>query len=108
MSTQVQSSLANLKASTAQLVGIIAGARHIPAGSVDVHLVLTKQVTTLLADIIRAHEKGEYIPGIVASCSKELMRLTAGSRPEVTYSFTFYRTILFSFFLLAIHIQTPL
>jgi hypothetical protein len=48
MSTQVQSSLANLKASTAQLVGIIAGARHIPAGSVDVHLVLTKQVTTLL------------------------------------------------------------
>ncbi|KAG1805139.1 hypothetical protein EV424DRAFT_1544525 [Suillus variegatus] len=75
MSTQVQSSLANLKASTAQLVGIIAGARHIPAGSVDVHLVLTKQVTTLLADIIRAHEKGEYIPGIVASCSKELMRV---------------------------------
>ncbi|KAG1793233.1 hypothetical protein EV424DRAFT_1548459 [Suillus variegatus] len=74
MSTQVQSSLANLKASTAQLVGIIAGAWHIPAGSVDVHLVLTKQVTTLLADIIRAHEKGEYIPGIVASCSKELMR----------------------------------
>ncbi|KAG1837245.1 hypothetical protein C8R48DRAFT_792947 [Suillus tomentosus] len=75
MSTQVQSTLANLKASTAQLVGIIAGARHIPAGSVDVHLVLTKQVTTLLADIIRAHEKGEYIPGIVASCSKELMRV---------------------------------
>ncbi|KAG1788178.1 hypothetical protein EV424DRAFT_1356245 [Suillus variegatus] len=74
MSTQVQSSLANLKASTAQLVGIIAGARHIPAGSVDVHLVLTKQVTTLLADIIWAHEKGEYIPGIVVSCSKELMR----------------------------------
>ncbi|KAG2086753.1 uncharacterized protein F5147DRAFT_764907 [Suillus discolor] len=74
MSTPVQSSLADLKASTAQLVGIIAGARHIPAGSVDVQLALTKQVTTLLADIIRAHEKGEYIPGIVVSCSKELMR----------------------------------
>ncbi|KAG2094671.1 uncharacterized protein F5147DRAFT_763865 [Suillus discolor] len=75
MSTPVQSLLANLKASTAQLVGIIAGARHIPAGSVDVQLALTKQVTTLLADIIRAHEKGEYIPGIVVSCSKELMRV---------------------------------
>ncbi|KAG2057537.1 hypothetical protein BDR06DRAFT_1005156 [Suillus hirtellus] len=75
MSTQVQSSLANLKASTAQLVGIIAGAQHIPAGSVDVHFVLTKQVTTLLADIIQAHEKGEYIPGIVVSYSKELMRV---------------------------------
>ncbi|KAG2085345.1 uncharacterized protein F5147DRAFT_765094 [Suillus discolor] len=75
MSTPVQSSLADLKASTAQLVGIIAGARHIPAGSVDVQLALTKQVTTLLADIIRAHEKGEYIPGIVVSCSKELMRV---------------------------------
>ncbi|KAG2061131.1 hypothetical protein BDR06DRAFT_1049363 [Suillus hirtellus] len=74
MSTQVQSSLANLKASTAQLVGIIAGTWHIPAGSVDIHLVLTKQVTTLLADIIQAHEKWEYIPGIVASCSKKLMR----------------------------------
>ncbi|KAG2091176.1 uncharacterized protein F5147DRAFT_780056 [Suillus discolor] len=75
MSTPAQSSLADLKASTAQLVGIIASARHIPAGSVDVHLALMKQVTTLLADIIRAHEKGEYIPGIVVSCSKELMRV---------------------------------
>ncbi|KAG2112074.1 uncharacterized protein F5147DRAFT_792731 [Suillus discolor] len=75
MSTPVQSSLADLKASTAQLVGIIAGARHILAGSVDVQLALTKQVTTLLADIIWAHEKGEYIPGIVASCSKKLMRV---------------------------------
>ncbi|KAG1805028.1 uncharacterized protein HD556DRAFT_1437192 [Suillus plorans] len=75
MSTPVQSSLAGLKASTAQLVGIIAGARHIPAGTVDVYLALTKQVTTLLGDIIQAHEKGDYIPGIVASCSKELMRV---------------------------------
>ncbi|KAG1821525.1 hypothetical protein EV424DRAFT_1539089 [Suillus variegatus] len=33
------------------------------------------QVTTLLADIIRVHEKGDYIPGIVASCSKERMRV---------------------------------
>ncbi|KAG1866346.1 hypothetical protein C8R48DRAFT_772444 [Suillus tomentosus] len=77
MSTAVQSSLANLKASTAQLVGIIASAQHIPAGSVDVHLALTKQVTTLLADIIRAHEKGDYIPVTMASCSKELMRVCA-------------------------------
>ncbi|KAG2112256.1 uncharacterized protein F5147DRAFT_650904 [Suillus discolor] len=82
MSTPVQSSLAGLKASTAQLVGIIAGARHIPAGTVDVHLALTKQVTTLLGDIIQAQEKGDYIPGIVASCSKELMRVHS-STPRV-------------------------
>ncbi|KAG1809523.1 hypothetical protein EV424DRAFT_1542945 [Suillus variegatus] len=70
MSTPVQSSLADLKASIAQLVGIIAGAWHILADSLDVHLALTKQ-----AEIIQAHEKGEYIPGIVTSCSKELMRV---------------------------------
>ncbi|KAG1875990.1 hypothetical protein C8R48DRAFT_768833 [Suillus tomentosus] len=87
MSTPVQSSLAGLKASTAQLVGIIASTQHIPAGTVDVHLALTKQVTTLLGDIIRAHEKGDYIPGIVASCSKELMRVrsrTPGCCPTGT------------------------
>ncbi|KAG1834745.1 hypothetical protein EV424DRAFT_1341083 [Suillus variegatus] len=75
MSTPVQSSLAGLKASTAQLMGIIASTWHVPAGSVHVHIALTRQVTTLLADIIRVHEKGDYIPGIVASCSKELMRV---------------------------------
>ncbi|KAG2049421.1 hypothetical protein BDR06DRAFT_1012086 [Suillus hirtellus] len=75
MSTPAQSSLVNLKASTAQLVGIIASTQHILAGSVNVHLALNKQVTTLLADIIWAHEKGEYIPRIVMSCSKKLMRV---------------------------------
>jgi hypothetical protein len=48
MSTPVQTSLAGLKASTVKLVGIIAGARHIPAGTGEAHNVPTKQATTLL------------------------------------------------------------
>ncbi|KAG1736486.1 hypothetical protein EDD22DRAFT_924105 [Suillus occidentalis] len=75
MSTPVQTSLAGLKASTLKLVGIIAGARLIPAGTGEAHNVLTKQATTLLGEIVREHEKGDYIPGIVASCSKELLRV---------------------------------
>ncbi|KAG1765173.1 hypothetical protein EV702DRAFT_1204699 [Suillus placidus] len=75
MSTPVNNSLAGLKESTAQLVGIIAGARHIPAGTGQAHFALTAQVTTLLGQTIRAYEKGDYMPGIVASCSKELMRV---------------------------------
>ncbi|KAG1763275.1 hypothetical protein EV702DRAFT_1051863 [Suillus placidus] len=75
MSTPVNNSLAGLKESTAQLVGIIAGARHILAGTGQAHFALTAQVTTLLGQIIHAYEKGDYMPGIVASCSKELMRV---------------------------------
>ncbi|KAG1761025.1 hypothetical protein EDD22DRAFT_898424 [Suillus occidentalis] len=75
MSTPVQTSLTGLKASTLKLVGIIAGARLIPAGTGEAHNVLTKQATTLLGEIVREHEKGDYIPGIVASCSKELLRV---------------------------------
>ncbi|KAG1743529.1 hypothetical protein EDD22DRAFT_851486 [Suillus occidentalis] len=75
MSTPVQTSLASLKASTVKLVGIIASAQHIPAGTGEAHNILTKQATTLLGEIIGEHEKGDYIPGIVASCSKELMRM---------------------------------
>ncbi|KAG1758481.1 hypothetical protein EDD22DRAFT_972156 [Suillus occidentalis] len=75
MSTPVQTSLAGLKASTLKLVGIITGAWLIPAGTGEAHNVLTKQATTLLGEIVREHEKGDYIPGIVASCSKELLRV---------------------------------
>ncbi|KAG1764702.1 hypothetical protein EV702DRAFT_1051269 [Suillus placidus] len=75
MSTPVNNSLAGLKESTAQLVGIIARAQHIPAGTGQAHFALTAQVTTLLGHIIRAYEKGDYMPGIVASCLKELMRV---------------------------------
>ncbi|KAG1782882.1 hypothetical protein EV702DRAFT_1191335 [Suillus placidus] len=75
MSTPVNNSLAGLKESTAQLVGIIAGAQHIPAGTGQAHFALTAQVTTLLGQIIWAYEKGDYMPGIVASCLKELMRV---------------------------------
>ncbi|KAG1718044.1 hypothetical protein EDD22DRAFT_964165 [Suillus occidentalis] len=75
MSTPVQTSLTGLKAFTVKLVGIIAGARHIPASTGEGHNVLTKQAYTLLGEIIQEHEKGDYIPGILASCSKELMRV---------------------------------
>ncbi|KAG1717423.1 hypothetical protein EDD22DRAFT_964769 [Suillus occidentalis] len=76
MSTPVQTSLTGLKASTLKLVGIIAGARLIPAGTGEAHNVLTKQATTLLGEIVREHEKGDYIPGIVASlCSNHLLLL---------------------------------
>ncbi|KAG1761131.1 hypothetical protein EDD22DRAFT_897941 [Suillus occidentalis] len=75
MSTPVQTSMAGLKGSTLKLVGIIAGARLIPAGTGEAHNVLTKQATTLLGEIVWEHEKGDYIPGIVASCSKELLRV---------------------------------
>jgi hypothetical protein len=85
--------LAGLKASTLKLVGIIAGARHIPAGTGEAHNVLAKQAYTLVVsgndyiiipliflisgqgEIVWEHEKGDYIPGILASCSKELLRV---------------------------------
>ncbi|KAG2345450.1 hypothetical protein BDR05DRAFT_998089 [Suillus weaverae] len=75
MSTPVNNSLASLKESTAQLVGIIARAQHILASTGQAHFALTAQVTTLLGQIIRAYEQGDYMPGIVASCLKELMRV---------------------------------
>ncbi|KAG2356162.1 hypothetical protein BDR07DRAFT_1464188 [Suillus spraguei] len=46
-----------------------------PAGTGQAHLALTAQVTNLVAEIVREHEKGPYMPGIIASCSKELMRV---------------------------------
>ncbi|KAG2352470.1 hypothetical protein BDR07DRAFT_1384240 [Suillus spraguei] len=52
MSTSVETSLASLKATTAQI---------------HKSLILWLRV--------REHEKGPYMPGIIASCSKELMRV---------------------------------
>ncbi|KAG2354186.1 hypothetical protein BDR07DRAFT_1494956 [Suillus spraguei] len=46
-----------------------------PAGTGQAHLALTAQVTNLVAEIVQEHEKGPYMPGIIASCSKELMRV---------------------------------
>ncbi|KAG1884248.1 hypothetical protein F4604DRAFT_1676904 [Suillus subluteus] len=75
MSAPVQTSLASLKAATAQLVDIISGARHIPAGTGEAHLALTAKATTLVGAIVRDFQNGPYMPGIVASCSKELLRV---------------------------------
>ncbi|KAG2360092.1 hypothetical protein BDR07DRAFT_1487461 [Suillus spraguei] len=75
MSTPVETSLAGLKATTAQIVGIISGAWLMPAGTGKAHLALTAQVTNLVAEIVREHEKGPYMRSIIASCSKELMRV---------------------------------
>jgi hypothetical protein len=52
MSTSVETSLASLKATTAQIVGIIAGARLMPAGTGQAHLALTAQVTNLVVSTI--------------------------------------------------------
>jgi hypothetical protein len=46
MSTPVNTSLASLKAITAQIVGIISRGQQIPAG--NAHLALTSQVTELM------------------------------------------------------------
>ncbi|KAG1756921.1 hypothetical protein EDD22DRAFT_850358 [Suillus occidentalis] len=75
MSAPVQSSLAGLQASTAQLAGIITQARLTPAGTGEAHHALTAQATTLVGTIARQFEKGPYMPGVVASCSRELMRV---------------------------------
>ncbi|KAG1889855.1 hypothetical protein F4604DRAFT_1673392 [Suillus subluteus] len=75
MSAPVQTSLASLKAATAQLVDIISRARHIPAGTGKAHLALTAKATTLVGAIVRDFQNGPYMPGIVASCSKELLRV---------------------------------
>ncbi|KIK33588.1 hypothetical protein CY34DRAFT_18274 [Suillus luteus UH-Slu-Lm8-n1] len=73
MSTPVQSSLASLQASTAQLVDIITRARLTPAGTGEIHFGLTAQATTLMGvDEGEGHDS----PG-VASCFRELMRVRA-------------------------------
>ncbi|KAG1848870.1 hypothetical protein F4604DRAFT_1935152 [Suillus subluteus] len=69
MSAPVQTSLASLKAATAQLVDIISGARHILAGTGEAHLALTAKATTLVGAIVRDFQNGPYMPGVVASCS---------------------------------------
>ncbi|KAG1882257.1 hypothetical protein F4604DRAFT_1678656 [Suillus subluteus] len=75
MSAPVQTSLASLKAATAQLVDIISGARHIPASTGEAHLALTAKATTLVGAIVWDFQNGPYMPGVVASCSKELLRV---------------------------------
>ncbi|KIK37445.1 hypothetical protein CY34DRAFT_15694 [Suillus luteus UH-Slu-Lm8-n1] len=50
-------------------------ARPTPAGTGEAHLALTVQATTLVGAIIWEVEKGPYMPRVVASCSKKLMRV---------------------------------
>ncbi|KAG2066571.1 hypothetical protein BDR04DRAFT_1160133 [Suillus decipiens] len=62
MSTQVDISLAGLKALTARIVGIISSTRQIPAG--NAHMALSAQVTELVAQVVQDYIKGSYLPGI--------------------------------------------
>ncbi|KAG2063963.1 hypothetical protein BDR04DRAFT_1163106 [Suillus decipiens] len=80
MSTQADTSLASLKALTTQIVGIISSTQQIPAG--NAHMALSAQVIELVAQVFQDYSKGPYLPGIVCSCSKELMRVRA-MRPQV-------------------------
>ncbi|KAG1717535.1 hypothetical protein EDB19DRAFT_1839717 [Suillus lakei] len=79
MSTPVDTTLTGLKESTAHIKAIICGARQIPLG--PSHFALTSQVTGLVAQVVKEHGDGP-LPGIVISCSKELMRVRSMS-PQV-------------------------
>src|SRR6267154_4450152 len=88
MSTPVDASLTGLKASTAKIMALISGARQIPPGSS--HFALTSQVGALVvcsflfclffsltsrrAHVVKEHGEGP-LPGLVLSCSRELMRV---------------------------------
>ncbi|KAG1767516.1 hypothetical protein EDD22DRAFT_844473 [Suillus occidentalis] len=52
---------------------------HTPLGNaldlLDEDFEMHNGFTNVLGEIVREHEKGDYIPGIVASCSKELLRV---------------------------------
>ncbi|KAG2030979.1 hypothetical protein BDR03DRAFT_1016598 [Suillus americanus] len=74
MSTPVDNSLTNLKASTGQIMAIISATRQIPLG--PSHSALGKQVATLVADVVKEYGSGDGpLPGLIISCSKELLRV---------------------------------
>ncbi|KAG1722585.1 uncharacterized protein EDB91DRAFT_1255977 [Suillus paluster] len=73
MSTAAETSFAELKAITRQIVDIVHAARLLPPS--NSHLALKAQVTELVAKAVRDHEASPCIPGIVLSCSKELLRV---------------------------------
>ncbi|KAG1770779.1 hypothetical protein EV702DRAFT_1049229 [Suillus placidus] len=67
MSTPVDTSLTGLKASTAQIVAIIAGTQVLPLG--PSHFSLGKQ-----AQVVRDYKDGP-LPSIMLSCSRELIQV---------------------------------
>ncbi|KAG2029982.1 hypothetical protein BDR03DRAFT_1017664 [Suillus americanus] len=74
MSTPLDNSLTNLKASTGQIMAIISTAQQIPPG--PSHSALGKQVATLVADVVKEYGSGDGpLPGLIISCSKELLRV---------------------------------
>ncbi|KAG2036556.1 hypothetical protein BDR03DRAFT_1011510 [Suillus americanus] len=74
MSTPVDNSLTNLKASTGQIMAIISTARQIPPG--PSHLALGKQVATLVADVVKEYgSRDGPLPGLIILCSKELLHI---------------------------------
>ncbi|KAG2039586.1 hypothetical protein BDR03DRAFT_980803 [Suillus americanus] len=82
MSTPVDNSLTNLKASTGQIMVIISGAQQIPL--CPSHSALGKQVATLvvffwggfvLTNIQEYGSRDGPLPGLIILCSKELLRI---------------------------------
>ncbi|KAG2030502.1 hypothetical protein BDR03DRAFT_1017058 [Suillus americanus] len=74
MSTPVDNSLTNLKASTGQIMAIISAARQIPPG--PSHSALGKQVATLVADVVKEYGSGDGpLPSLIISYSKELLHV---------------------------------
>ncbi|KAG2128375.1 uncharacterized protein EDB93DRAFT_1256673 [Suillus bovinus] len=80
MSTPVDTSLTSLKEITAKIMAIITGAWQLPPG--HSHFSLTTQVSTLVADAIQQYGSGPYLPGLVCSCLRELIRVQ-GMTPQV-------------------------
>ncbi|KAG1720227.1 uncharacterized protein EDB91DRAFT_1088905 [Suillus paluster] len=80
MSTPAETSFAELKAITRQIVDIVWAAQLLPPG--NSHLALRAQVTELVAKAVRDHADAPCIPGIVLSCSKELLHIRQMS-PQV-------------------------
>ncbi|KAG2037166.1 hypothetical protein BDR03DRAFT_1051857 [Suillus americanus] len=81
MSTPVDNSLTNLKASTGQIMAIISAAQQVPPG--PSHSALGKQVATLVADVVKEYGSGDGpLPCLIISCSKELLH-TRNMVPKV-------------------------
>ncbi|KAG2737136.1 hypothetical protein P692DRAFT_20107293, partial [Suillus brevipes Sb2] len=73
MSTAADTSISGLKAISEQIMAIIIGTRQLPPGNVHFHL--QAQISALVSRVAKEYGAGDYMPGLVASCSKELLRV---------------------------------
>ncbi|KAG1726425.1 uncharacterized protein EDB91DRAFT_1086782 [Suillus paluster] len=72
MSNQANKSMADLKEITGQLLVIVRAAQQIPPG--PSHFALATQASELVARAVWDHGKSACLPGLVLSCSRELIQ----------------------------------